>query len=96
MSYRVVVGPLVRRNITSWQLSDPIWVTVYLRLEDLGQSPSKLRRETAPFDGMTYRFSLIDPTNRLVEHFFVFAVFYSQDEESLIVARGAYVRSAGL
>ncbi len=51
---------------------------------------------TTPFDGLCYRFNLIDPENRLRLPTFLFLVRYSQDEESLIVVRGGYERTEGM
>jgi hypothetical protein len=84
----------VRQQIASWQLSDFLLVEVHLRFrQDLAENPAlALRRQRRPFNGMCYRWSMVDPENRLREHLFVFHVGYSQDEESVIVARGRYRR----
>jgi hypothetical protein len=65
-----------------------------LRLQnELAQDPQRYRRRTRqPFDGMEYRFSLIDPNNRLVEHICVFHVKYGQDEQTLWVVHCGYLR----
>jgi hypothetical protein len=55
-----------------------------------------LERTEEPFDGMSYRFELIDPENRLCRHFFAFHVLYSMEETTLFVARGAYGRTVGI
>lgn len=98
MSYRTRIRPLAARQIASWGLSDFVWTEVYLRLnEALPADPRQyLRREDDPFDGMAYRFSFIDPENRLCRHGFVFQVFFGADEETLLVSRGAYVRAVGI
>jgi len=44
---------------------------------------------------MAYYFSMMDPENRLCEHFFTFHILYGQDEETLFVPRGAHVRAFG-
>ena len=89
MPYRVELRPRVTRQIVSWGLSDSLFVEVHLRLQrNLTENPAfALLRTEQPFDGMTFRFSLIDPENRLRECLFVFHVLYSQDEERLIVVR---------
>jgi hypothetical protein len=64
--------------------------------EELAQAPTQhLVRTRDPFDGMVYALSLIDPQNRLCVHTFAFKVLYSQDEETLVVANGAYMRRIG-
>jgi hypothetical protein len=98
MPYRVHIRPAVAKKIAGWALSDYVLVDVYLFLNEvLASDPMRfLRRVPRPFDGMVYEFSLIDPENRLRQHFFVFQVVYAQDEQSLIIANGAYLRSDGM
>lgn len=98
MAFKVIMTSSVTRKIASWQLSDFVLVDVNLHLRELlpTNSSQLLRRETSPFDGLVYRFSLIDSENRLREHFFLFQIVFSQDEESLIVAQAAYHRSDGM
>jgi hypothetical protein len=95
VSYKVVILPHAKRQIISWKLPDTVLVEVYIRLgEFLPKEPHRtLARERQPFDGMVYHFRMIDPENRLCEHFFAFHVWYSQDEETLLVRRGAHVRA---
>ncbi len=90
MPFQVELRPLVRRQIASWRLPDFLLVEVHLRIRrELSQNPAQiLIRTRQPFDGMCYRFSVIDPENRLREYLFVFHVLYSQDEERLLVVRG--------
>ena len=97
MAYRVQLSNLVNRQIASWQLSDTMLVEVQLRLrQDLRENPAQsLIRLQEPFDGMCYLFSMVDPENRLREHFFAFQVLYHSDEECIIVARGGYQRQDG-
>jgi hypothetical protein len=45
---------------------------------------------------MTYSFNPIDPANRLCQHFFEFHVAYGQDEQTLVVLHGAYVKTYGV
>ncbi len=70
-----------------------------LRLnERLPQSPSSyLARDPSLFEGegMTYRFDLIDPENRLLVHQFTFQVFYHADEQTLLVHRGIHATFTG-
>jgi hypothetical protein len=67
-----------------------------LRVELLCQNPAgRLVRTREPIDGMTYFVEFIDPTNRLCVHVFTFHVVYSQDEETLYVARGTHFRRIG-
>ncbi|MBI3407874.1 MAG: hypothetical protein HY040_05900 [Planctomycetes bacterium] len=98
MPYRVVLRPSVAKAISQWGLSDFMLVEVYIRLrEQLAADPTRLlMRLTEPFDGMVYGFHMIDPENRLCEHFFVFQVVFSQDEQTLIVAKAGYERREGL
>lgn len=90
MSYRVRVQSHVNRAIVSWNLPDSVFVEVHLRLNtDLANNPAVVLRPTNErFKGMKYRFHLIDPLNRICEHFFTFHVVYSRDEESLLVTHG--------
>lgn len=94
MPYKVVILPHARRQINSWKLPDSVLVEVYLRLgEYLPREPHQaLKRTRQPFDGMVYYFRMIDPEDRLCEHFFTFHIWYGQDEETLLVRRGAHVR----
>jgi len=66
----------------------------YLRLQgELAENPAQsLVRTGQPFDGLCFLFSMVDPENRLREHFFAFHVVYSQDEERIIIVRGDYRR----
>lgn len=98
MPYRTRILPSAARQIASWGLSDFVWTEVYLRLNEVlpGDPGRHLRREQDPFDGMAYRFSLIDPENRLCQHGFVFHILFGADEETLFVARGAHVRTIGI
>jgi hypothetical protein len=96
VAFRIRWATQANRQVNSWQLSDVLLVEVHLRLQQLEQDPARLLvRLRQPFDGMCYRFSLVDPENRLREHRFLFHVVYSQDEERLIVVRGAYQRRDG-
>jgi hypothetical protein len=95
MPYLVRILPRAERHIASWKLPDEVLVEIYLRLQGkLPMSPSKLLRRKD--DGMIYKFSMVDPTNRFCEHFFEFPVLYGQDEETLLVNRGAYVKVVGI
>ena len=100
MEYKTEQRPLVRRQIARWGLSDGLIVDVNLYLnERLPRSPaSVLRRDPSLFEGegMIYRFKLIDPANRLLEHLFVFQVFYHADEQTLVVTRGTHITATGL
>lgn len=94
MSYRIEYRPRVRRMIASWDLGD-ILVDVYLRIQDaLSQDPAQsLRPWRGP--GMVFRFSLIDPRDRLCEHRFRFLVRFSQDEQTLFLVNAGYTRRVG-
>lgn len=92
MSYTASILPFVKRQISSWGLSEYALVEVYLRLKE--HLPADPRGLLAPNNeergGMIYHFSFVDPENRLREHSFAFRVFFSQDETKLIVASGVY------
>jgi hypothetical protein len=93
MPYRVRTLPQVARQIQRWPMPDVVLVDVYLRLDLLTSNPAeRLSRETTPFDGMVYRFSLIDPTNELCVHTFLFHAVYGQDEETLWIVHGVHNR----
>jgi hypothetical protein len=98
MPFRVQIRPAIARKVAGWGLSDYVLVEVYLYLNELlPTDPTRfLRRVRRPFDGMVYEFSFIDPENRLRQHFFVFQIVYAQDEQTLIIANGAYLRSDGM
>ena len=93
MSYRIVWRKEVFSAVQSWHLPDNVLVELHLRVNALSDEPAnQLIRLREPFDGMVFAFALIDPTNRLCEHLFAFKILYSQDEESLHVVRGQYLR----
>lgn len=98
MPYKVVILPQAKRQIRSWQLPDSVLVEVYIRLgERLSVEPHRtLARTQRPFDGMVYYFRMMEPENRLCEHFFAFHVIYGQDEETLFIPRGAHIRTFGV
>jgi hypothetical protein len=97
VAYSLRVEPSVRRAIASWLLPDGVLVEVYLRLQRLQDRPAELlARAEAPFDGMNYAFDFRDPENVARHYFFAFHVVYGQDEERLIVARGACVQHFGI
>ena len=92
MSYKVRIRSSIRKRIVAWNLPDPVFVEVLLRLEQelVHNPPSQLARTGQPFDGMTYAFSLVDPNNRFCEYAFVFHIVYGQDEETLLVVNCGY------
>jgi len=94
MSYKVNLEPHARHQILKWPLSNQLVAEVYLRVTgDLADEPWRnLVRTEQPFDGMTFAFGLVDPENRLCEHFFAFEVVYGMDETNLYVTRGSHVR----
>lgn len=98
MPFRVQIHPPVERRIAAWGLSDSVLVEVHLRLrERLARDPQNLlRRVRQPYDGMVHPFSLVDPEDRFLEYFFTFQVVYGQDETSLWVIKGSYVRRHAL
>jgi hypothetical protein len=100
MDYKVRHDGLLSRQIVRWRLPDSILVDVHLRLNaDLSRSPtSVLYRDPTQFEGegMNYRLVLIDPANRLLEHIFLFQVFYHADEQTLLVTRGTHITATGL
>lgn len=98
MPFRIQLQPAATRQIASWGLSDFVWAEVLLRLHQrLRENPAELLERTEePFGGMSYGFKLIDPQNRLCQHFFTFQVLYSMDETTLFVARGAYGKTVGI
>lgn len=92
MSYKVRIRSSMQKRIVAWNLPDPVFVEIFLRLEQgLKDKPAeKLVRMQQPFDGMTYDFTLVDPTNRFREFSFVFHLVYGQDEETLQVLNGGF------
>jgi hypothetical protein len=96
VSYRIVWNNSTVRTAQTWALSDTVFVEMWLQVNQLAENPAAiLVRTEVPFDGMSYRFEIIDPANRLCVHEFDFQIVYSQDEERLYVARGAYRRRIG-
>jgi hypothetical protein len=97
VSYRLIVSDLARRQIAGWELPDPLFVDVYLRLRELETNPAeRLVRTVAPFSGMSRIFSVVDPTDRLTEYTFFFEIRYGQDEVTLYVVRGGFERTTGV
>lgn len=97
MSFRLKIRQAVVRQLATIGLPDSVLVSAHLSLrERLAADPiGELVRVQSPFDGMAFPFSMVDPENRFVEHQFAFHVFYHSDEETLIVARVAYLRIVG-
>jgi hypothetical protein len=96
VSYRVAWTGPVLRAVPTWNLPDQVFVEMRLRVNALSRNPSSLLvRTREPIDGMTLPFEMIDPTNRLCVHVFLFHIVYSQDEETLYVARGTHFRRIG-
>jgi hypothetical protein len=98
MSYRVTVQPHVGRKIAGWGLSDGVLVEVWINLREvLPTAPTMfLRRASEPFDGMNFEFWMVDPENRFRVHSFAFQAVYGQDEETILIVRGAYMRREGV
>jgi hypothetical protein len=96
MSFRLDVRPSARRKMAAWP--DPVMVEAYLRLrEHLAADPHGcLVRVTTPFDGLVYSFSMVDPVNRLIEHFCFFHVVYGADEASIAVVNAGYAQRFGV
>lgn len=95
MSYKVVWTRRAGRGAATWSLSDQVFVEMRLRVDLLSRNPAEqLVRTREPVDGMTYSFDMIDPNNRLCVHVF-FHVLYSQDEETIYIARGTHYRQIG-
>jgi hypothetical protein len=90
VAYRVQFSRQINRQLATWNLPDTLLVEVHLRLrQDLGKDPARsLTRLQRPFDGMCYLLDMVDPENRLREHFFIFHVMYRPDEERITVVRG--------
>jgi hypothetical protein len=92
--YRVVMQPRVHRQIARWPMPDVVLVDCHQQLSSLRNNPAEqLVREKQPFDGMTMRFEVIDPINRLVVHRFGFLIVYGMDEETLFVDAASHERS---
>lgn len=100
MEYKTRVAQLLSRQMNRWGLADGMFVDVHFRLYDhLPRSPKSVLvvdRSLFQGEGMIYRFSLIDPANRLLVHTFRFQVFYHADEQTLVVRRGVHVTATGL
>jgi hypothetical protein len=75
-------------------------VDVHMHLNDeLPRSPTtslQVNRGLFAMGGMVYGFDLIDLKNRMLVHAFRFQVFYLADEQTLLVARGAYISAQGI
>ncbi len=94
MGYRIRIHRRVINLIRGWNLPDRIPEEVDLFLEVVlpADPENNLIRETAPYDGMVWQFTRRDPDIRGREHDFIFHVFFSQDEEALLIERGSYTR----
>ena len=86
MPFKVVILPQAKRQISTWQLPDFVFVEVYIQLcENLPKNPPQyLKREESSFDGMVYRLGMIDPDNRFCEHFLHFKYFTAQTKKRSI------------
>jgi hypothetical protein len=88
VKYRIVWPERLRDKVATWRLPDELLVDVYQSVYELEERPAD--RLVRFHDGMTLRFSLVDPTNRFAEYRFAFRVVYGQDEMSLHVVNGVY------
>jgi hypothetical protein len=91
VSFRLILTPGCRRQMSTWAIDDVTMIDVHLRIHQLEENPnSLLQQHTSPQGGMVYEFSFVDSKNRILEHRFQFLILYSQDEESLIIVSGVY------
>jgi hypothetical protein len=97
VSYKLVVTDLVRKLVSGWGLPDTVLVEIYLRLRDgLTERPAAtLIRAEVPFDGMMFKFEMIDPHNRLNTYRAFFQVLYGQDEETLYIVHATVQHTIG-
>jgi hypothetical protein len=95
---RTRISRLAMEQIRTWALPDDILKEVYLHLTQvLPKDPEhNLSRETAPFDGMVTQFTRRDPYTQGREHEFAFLIHFGEDENTLVVVRGAYHRADDL
>lgn len=90
MGYRVILSPAVRDFMK--RLPDFLLVDCYLRFQG-GLTLAQMLREP---EGMKFRFSVVDPANRMVEHVCTFRLLFSQDEQSVILFGLEYRCSAAM
>jgi hypothetical protein len=100
MSLKVRLSKRAIAEIRGWHLPDRVLQEVYLYLREvLPADPENNRhRDSEPFDrarGLTCAFSRRDHRVRGRDHHFIFHLFFSQDEEALIIERGVYRRENG-
>jgi hypothetical protein len=89
VKYRIVWPEKMRDKLASWRLPDELLVDVYQRAFELEERPAeRLVRYDPAFDGMTLRFSVVDPKNRFAEYRIALLVVYGQDEMSLHIVNG--------
>ena len=95
---RVRIRKQVSRRIVSWNLSDFVFTEVRLRLEQTlpREAPGCLQRDREPFDGLVYRFNMIDPDDRFREHVFLFQVAIGTDEDTLWVINAGHALLDGI
>lgn len=97
MSFKIRLSRRAIAEIRGWHLPDRVLEEVYLYLRHVlpADLESNLHRESEPFDrsrGMACSLSRRDHYVPGREHHFTFYVFFSQDEEALIIERGMYDR----
>lgn len=94
MAYRIRIHTRVLNLIRRWHLPDEIQEEVALYLTEVlpGDPENNLSRETSPYAGMVCRFTRRDHHVLGREHEFIFHVFFSQDEMSLLIEYGTYNR----
>jgi hypothetical protein len=96
MSYQVRIGPILKRQMDTWGLTGPyefLVVDFLLRIDELKSEPYRLLRSSElPPDGILYDFLIVDPVNRMCQHYFALTVLYGQDEQTLICQHGGYWR----
>lgn len=93
MAYsKVKLSGLVTKQIQAWALPDKIHFELYFYLTRVlpADIDHNLIRTTKPFDGMVAQCCRPDPYVKGRDHYFTFLVYFSQDEETLAVARGDY------
>ena len=94
--FRTRLTQAAERNLLSWGLPDQVFVSVRdFLFRVLPTAPTQyLVRAQLPYEGMNCYYELLDPSNRMRLHRFVFHVVYGYDvgreQELLIVRHGTY------
>ena len=86
MRYAVELTKGVVQKIVGWNLSSHLQSEILKGLDRLSVNPRQsLIRVGPPYDVLQYDLAIREPGNPPRDYLFVFTVFYSTDEETLVI-----------